>query len=108
MRRSTGCLRPGGVLLIANLNGFNTAAGPEGWRTDSDGIQRFSIDHYLDERVQWVAWAGIRVQNWHRPLGTYMQALLKAGFELRHFAGPHLQAVIPTRRIDIAGRPISC
>jgi SAM-dependent methyltransferase len=81
-------LRPGGVLLIANLQSFNTAAGPDGWTADSDGIKRFSIDHYLDERVQWVAWAGIRVQNWHRPLGTYMQALLKAGFELRHFAEP--------------------
>jgi SAM-dependent methyltransferase len=81
-------LRPGGVLLIANLQSFNTAAGPDGWTADSDGIQRFSIDHYLDERVQWVAWAGIRVQNWHRPLGTYMQALLGAGFKLRHFAEP--------------------
>lgn len=81
-------LRPGGVLLIANLQSFNTAAGPDGWTADSDGIRRFSIDHYLDERVHWVAWAGIRVQNWHRPLGAYMQALLGAGFELRHFAEP--------------------
>jgi SAM-dependent methyltransferase len=81
-------LHPGGTVLIANLQSFNTANCPEGWTTEPDGTQRFSIDHYLDERVRWVAWDGIRVQNWHRPLGTYMQALLQAGFELRHFAEP--------------------
>jgi SAM-dependent methyltransferase len=81
-------LRAGGTLLIANLQGFLTANSPDGWTDEPDGSQRFSIDHYLDEEVRWAAWRGIRVQNWHRPLATYMQALLRAGFELRHFAEP--------------------
>ena len=81
-------LRPGGTLLIANLTSFNTAAMPEGWVRDSDGKPRFCIDHYLDERAVWVSWRGIRVQNWHRPLSTYMSLLLEAGMQLLHFCEP--------------------
>jgi SAM-dependent methyltransferase len=81
-------LRPGGTLLIANLTSFNTAGMPDGWTTGADGVTRFCIDRYLDERAVWVAWSGIRVQNWHRPLGTYMAAFLTRGLLLRHYAEP--------------------
>jgi SAM-dependent methyltransferase len=81
-------LRPGGTLLIANLTSFNTAGMPAGWLTGSDGQPCFCIDHYLDERRIWVSWRGIRVQNWHRPLATYMTTFLQAGLQLRHFAEP--------------------
>lgn len=37
-------LRPGGTLLIANLNSFNTAGPPDGWTTALDGSPRFFID----------------------------------------------------------------
>jgi SAM-dependent methyltransferase len=90
-------LRPGGTLLIANLTSFNTAAMPESWTTDADGRRRFSIDHYLDERAVWVSWRGIRVQNWHRPLATYMTAFLDRGLVLRHFAEPPATGGDPER-----------
>lgn len=92
-------LRPGGRFLIANLQSFNTAADPVGWTRESDGSRRFCIDNYLDERVNWVAWRGIRIQNWHRPLQTYLGTLLEAGFELRHFAEP-----APRGELDEKGR----
>jgi SAM-dependent methyltransferase len=79
-------LRPGGTLLIANLTSFSTA-GPS-WKRDRDRNAYFSIDRYLEERAEWVSWRGIRIQNWHRPLGTYMSLLLGAGLQLRHFAEP--------------------
>lgn len=81
-------LRTGGRLLIANLQGFNTAAVGLGWSHEPDGSRRFSIDHYLEERAVRTEWAGISIVNWHRPLGRYMSALLDAGFALRHFAEP--------------------
>jgi SAM-dependent methyltransferase len=81
-------LAPGGTFLIANLQSFNTAGMPWGWTHEPDGSRRFSIDHYLDERALTAEWRGIRIINWHRPLQTYMQALLGVGFELRHFAEP--------------------
>ena len=81
-------LKPGGSLLIANLQGFNTAAVGQGWSREPDGSRRFCIDHYLQDSVTWIAWQGIRIANHHRPLQRYMQALLLLGFELRHFAEP--------------------
>jgi SAM-dependent methyltransferase len=81
-------LRPGGHFLIANLQGFNTAAVAQGWTREPDGSQRFSIDHYLEERPTWIEWNGIRIQNWHRPLSRYMSGLIDLGFHLTHFSEP--------------------
>lgn len=81
-------LAPGGTFLIANLQSFNTAADPVGWTQEPDGSRRFCIDHYLEERSNWIGWRGIEVRNFHRPLETYMRTLLTAGFVLRHFAEP--------------------
>ena len=79
-------LRPGGTLLIANLNGFNTACGDRDWVLDADGRrEHFPIDPYLDERAMWIEYRGIRIVNHHRPLSTYMQALLGAGLALSAF-----------------------
>lgn len=81
-------LRPGGSLLIANLNGFASAL-IGGHRTpDADGIPRFAIDHYLDDRAEWTEWAGLRIRNWHRPLSRYMSLLIDQGLVLRHFDEP--------------------
>ena len=81
-------LRPGGRVLIANLQAFNTAAVGLGWSKEIDGSRRVCIDNYLDERPLRAEWAGISIINWHRPLGRYMSALLAAGFVLRHFEEP--------------------
>jgi len=80
-------LRPGGTLLIANLNGFATAT-VGGWTQDADGQKRFMIDNYLTERSEWAAWRGIRIRNWHRPLSLYISALIGEGLNLRYFSEP--------------------
>lgn len=81
-------LKPGGTVLVANLQSFNTAADPAGWTREPDGSRRFCIDGYLDERVVQIGWRGVSIQNWHRPLGVYMSAFLDAGFTLVHFSEP--------------------
>ena len=81
-------LQPGGCLLIANLTGLITAGRPEGWVRDQNGEARFYVDRYMEERVEWFSWRGIRIQNWHRPISTYMTLLLDSGLELRHFSEP--------------------
>lgn len=78
-------LAPGGTLLIANLTSFSTAGA---WTEDPDGVRRFRIDDYLDERAEWAEWHGIRVRNWHRPLSLYMSLFLEQGLLLRHFNEP--------------------
>jgi len=82
-------LRPGGVLLVANLTPMNTAGAGLRWQRDMFGRPRFyALDHYMDERASWEEWAGIRVQNWHRPLSDYMKAFLGAGLRLGYFDEP--------------------
>jgi SAM-dependent methyltransferase len=90
-------LRPGGSLLIANLTSFNTASPPGGWQRDARGVERFSIDHYMEDRAEWVSWRGIRIQNWHRPLSRYMSVLLGQGLQLRYFDEPMPQGGPPER-----------
>ncbi len=81
-------LKPGGTLLMANLTSFNTAGMPRGWARDGDGVARFAIDHYLEERAILAEWSGIRVHNYHRPLSMYMGLFLENGLMLRHFSEP--------------------
>ncbi|KMO41697.1 methyltransferase [Methylobacterium variabile] len=78
-------LAPGGSLLVANLTSFASAGG---WSGEADGVRRFSLDRYLDERADWAEWRGIRVRNWHRPLSLTMGLLLDQGLVLRHFDEP--------------------
>jgi len=86
--KMVAALRPGGTLLFNVWDSFNTAGPPEGWTRDHDGTPRFIIDHYMDERATWVSWRGVRIQNWHRPLSTYMTLLLDHGLQLRLFSEP--------------------
>lgn len=81
-------LKPGGALLIAHINGFTTAGEPEGWRRGLFGQDRCTFDHYLDIRATEIAWKGIRILNWHRPISFYFKALHAAGLTLRLFDEP--------------------
>ena len=81
-------LRPGGTLLIANLNSFITSR-PNGWVTDTDGRDlHYAVDRYLEEFPEWVEWSAIRVENWHRPLSSYMRELIAYGLTLTFFDEP--------------------
>jgi SAM-dependent methyltransferase len=92
-------LRPGGRLLIANLTSFNTAGVETGWLQDSDGNKlHYPVDDYLRERSAWLEYRGIRVQNHHRPLSTYMQLLLEQGLRLSFFEEPAPVAEAPSAR----------
>ncbi len=82
-------LKPGSVLLIAQMTSFNSAGAPGGWIKDADGRnQHYPVDNYLDESVHWAKWHGIRIRSWHRPLAAYMSLLLERGLILRLFLEP--------------------
>jgi SAM-dependent methyltransferase len=95
----TRVLKPGGRLLIANLNGFNTAGQETDWSRDEHGNRKhFQIDHYLTESAAWIEWRGIRIRNHHRPLSTYMKLLLAQGLRLTHFDEPRPTPDAPAER----------
>lgn len=82
-------LKPGGVLLVANLTSFSTARAGAGWRRNLWGrLTHFGLDHYLTPRAEWQSWRGIEIINWHRPLKDYMQWFLDQGLVLTHFDEP--------------------
>jgi len=89
IREMARVLKPGGTLLIANLNGFNTACVESGWIKNGTGQHlHYPVDNYLEERMAWIEYRGIRIVNHHRPLSTYMQTLLGTGLRLNHFDEP--------------------
>jgi|CXWL01.1.fsa_nt_gi SAM-dependent methyltransferase len=92
-------LKPGGALLVANLNGFNTAGAETSWiETPTGEPLHYPVDNYLDERGIWVQWNGIRVINHHRPLSAYMQTFLALGLELTFFEEPAPSSDAPPAR----------
>lgn len=87
-------MRPGGRLVVANINSFATANN-SGWVKDAAGNRiMFPIDNYMQERGDEVHWAGITVVNFHRPLSAYMQAFLEAGLRLATY-----EELVPTDNV---------
>jgi SAM-dependent methyltransferase len=99
IREMARVLEPGGTLLVANLTSFTSSCAAQGWVRDQEGRRlHYPVDRYLEEFPDWVEWAGIRIVNWHRPLGAYMTAFLDAGLQLVHFAEPEAATGDPARQ----------
>lgn len=87
-------LKPGGHLVIANLHAHATArpadlsAKESSWMARTNKPAVYVIDDMMEERGQEVAWSGLRIVNYHRPLSAYMQALLALDLELIAFQDP--------------------
>ena len=89
IQEMTRVLAPRGALLVANLTSFVTPCADVGWVYDEQGRKlHYPVDGYLEERGVWLAYKGIRVVNYHRPLSAYMSALLAAGLKLTYFDEP--------------------
>jgi ubiquinone/menaquinone biosynthesis C-methylase UbiE len=93
-------LRPGGKLIVANLNSF-ASTQERAWYRDADGRKlHVAVVDYFDERPLHLEWGGMAITNWHRPMEAYMSAYLGSGMILEAFQEPRptLEAVtaIPT------------
>lgn len=92
-------LSPGGALLIANINGFNSACSDAGWVEGWSGERlHYPLDNYLTERSMWIEYRGLRILNHHRPMSTYMRILLDSGLQLVHFDEPRPSADAPAAK----------
>ena len=97
IREMVRVLKPGGTLLIANLNSFISTSN--GWIKDQDGrYSHYPVDRYAEEFSEWVEWSGIRVLNWHRPLAAYMRELLAHGLTLTFFDEPQPRSGDPEQQ----------
>jgi SAM-dependent methyltransferase len=92
-------LSPGGTLLIANLNSFNSACADTGWVKNFAGqLLYYPVDNYLQERSMRIEYRDIRIINYHRPLSTYLRLLLEAGLRLTYFDEPAPCAEAPASK----------
>ena len=92
-------LKPGGRMVIGNL-ASHASTTPNGWTRDAEGkALYYALNNYMDESEMEVAWAGIKVINYHRPLSAYMDAFLSCALILREYLEP-----VPTLE-DVAKNP---
>lgn len=95
IREMARLLRPGGKLVIVNLNSFVTTR-PRAWYANEQGQKmHVAVEDYYEERAILLEWSGVSIYNWHRPFEVYVQALLAAGLTLSAFEEPRptLEAV---------------
>ncbi len=92
-------LRPGGRLVFSVEHPIFTAPTRPGWRIDAEGHKTWPIDSYLEEGPRSTDWLAKGVIKQHRTVAGYINAVLVAGFSLRH-----VEEWGPTEQ-QIASRP---
>ena len=93
-------LTPGGILVFSVEHPVFTAYGCQDWYYGPDGeILHFPVDNYYYEGQRDAIFLGERVIKYHRTLTTYLQTLLKLGFQLQQVIEP----MPPASMLDLPG-----
>ena len=93
-------LTPGGILVFSVEHPVFTAYGSQDWYYGPDGeILHFPVDNYYYEGRREAIFLGERVIKYHRTLTTYLQTLLKLGFQLQQVVEP----APPASMLDLPG-----
>lgn len=93
-------LAPGGQLVFSVEHPVFTSYGTQDWYYDEEGnILHFPVDHYYEEGERDAVFLGEHVIKYHRTLTTYLNTLLKNGFELQHIIEPKP----PKEMLDLPG-----
>ncbi|KXG73711.1 class I SAM-dependent methyltransferase [Thermotalea metallivorans] len=77
------CLSRGGDFIFSVEHPIFTAQGPQDWYYDDKGnILHWPVDHYFTEGIRNAKFLGEEVIKYHRTLTTYLNSLIKIGFEI--------------------------
>ena len=79
-----GALGAGGSFVFSVEHPIFTCPQPQGWLVDEEGRRSWPINGYQAEGKRVSNWLADGVIKYHRTLGTYLNALIAAGFEIRH------------------------
>ncbi len=80
-------LKPGGRIVIATVS--NVASTTEGWVKDASGARLYrTVDRYMEEFAMDLAWSGLTVVNFHRPLSHILEAFFACGPVMDGFIEP--------------------
>jgi len=93
-------LKPDGSLVFSVEHPIYTAPSHPGWIVGETGQRAWPVDGYLVEGPRTTDWLAKGVIKQHRTIGTYLNLMLRLGFNLTH-----VEEWGPTDA-QIAGRPI--
>ncbi len=83
------CLSKDGEFVFSVEHPIFTAQGPQDWYYDDKGnILHWPVDRYFTEGVRKANFLGEEVIKYHRTLTTYLNSLIKAGFEITGLVEP--------------------
>ncbi|MGY3941980.1 class I SAM-dependent methyltransferase [Aeromonas tecta] len=90
-----GALVAGGRFVFSVEHPIFTCPQPQGWLVDEEGRRSWPINGYQAEGKRVSNWLADGVIKYHRTLGTYLNALIAAGFEIRHVEdwGPTVEQI---------------
>lgn len=93
-------LLPEGDFIFSVEHPVFTSYGTQDWYYDCDGnILHFPVDNYYYEGKRDAIFLGETVTKYHRTLTTYIDTLLRNGFELKHIIEPKP----PEEMLNISG-----
>jgi len=83
------CILSGGEFIFSVEHPIFTAQGTQDWYYDDKGnILHWPVDKYFTEGVRNANFLGEEVIKYHRTLTTYLNSLIKAGFEITRIVEP--------------------
>ena len=89
MKRISSWLKNDGYLVFSVEHPVFTAYGSQDWYYDKEGnILHFPVDNYYYEGQRKAIFLDEEVIKYHRTLTTYINALLKNGFTIKHLVEP--------------------
>lgn len=88
-RNINHCLTQGGSFVFSVEHPIFTAYGSQDWHYDEKGhILHWPVDRYFTEGVRKANFLGVEVTKFHKTLTTYVNSLIRAGFEITGLVEP--------------------
>jgi SAM-dependent methyltransferase len=87
--RINNCLTKGGDFVFSVEHPIFTAQGVQDWYYDYEGNRlHWPVDRYFTEGIRQSSFLGEEVTKYHKTLTTYLNSLIKAGFEINGVVEP--------------------
>lgn len=89
LRKVSNCLSKGGEFIFSVEHPIFTAYGTQDWYYDNQGNPlHWPVDKYFTEGLRKTNFLGEEVIKYHRTLTTYLNSLIKLGFEITGLIEP--------------------
>lgn len=100
------CLTSGGDFVFSVEHPVFTAQGRQDWHYDEAGNpMHWPVDSYFTEGIRQSNFLGEEVLKYHKTVTTYVNTLIKAGFEITGLVepepAPHLLDTVPGMRDEL-------